>query len=111
MQETFINGYRVWLKDKLWIKSTIAKNVGIDNEKILFTQHHISHAAVAYYTSPFKSAAILTCDGVGEWTTTSWGKGMRNKIILEKEISFHTLWVFYSTFTQFLGFLMRVSSK
>ena len=59
MQETFINGYR-GLKDKLWIKSTIAKNVGIDNEKILFTQHHISHAAVAYYTSPFKSAAILT---------------------------------------------------
>ncbi len=104
-RETFINGYRVWLKDKLWIKSTIAKNVGIDNEKILFTQHHISHAAVAYYTSPFKSAAILTCDGVGEWTTTSWGKGMRNKIILEKEIKFpHSLGLFYSTFTQFLGF-------
>lgn len=104
-REMFINGYRVWLKDKLWIKSIIAKNIGIDSRKILFTQHHISHAAVAYYTSPFKSAAILTCDGVGEWTTTSWGRGGGNKVTLEKEIKFpHSLGLFYSAFTQFLGF-------
>lgn len=104
-REMFVNGYRVWLKDKLWIKSIIAKNVGIDSGRILFTQHHISHAAVAYYTSPFDSAAILTCDGVGEWTTTSWGKGKKNRITLEKEIKFpHSLGLFYSAFTQFLGF-------
>lgn len=104
-REMFVNGYRVWLKDKLWIKSTIAKNVGIDSEKILFTTHHISHAGSTYYTSPFDSAAILTCDGVGEWTTTSWGRGKDNKITLEKEIRFpHSLGLFYSTFTQFLGF-------
>lgn len=104
-REVFVNGYRVWLKDKLWIKSIIAKNVGINSEKILFTQHHISHAAVAYYTSSFDSAAILTCDGVGEWTTTSWGRGRGNKVALEKEIKFpHSLGLFYSAFTQFLGF-------
>ncbi len=104
-REMFINGYRVWLKDKLWVKSTIAKNVGIDSEKILFTQHHISHAGAAYYTSSFDSAAILTCDGVGEWTTTSWGRGSGNIITLEKEIKFpHSLGLFYSAFTQFLGF-------
>jgi len=104
-REMFVNGYKVWLKDKLWIKSTISKNVGIDSSKILFTQHHTSHAAVAYYTSPFDRAAILTCDGVGEWTTTSWGSAKQNKISLEKEIKFpHSLGLFYSTFTQFLGF-------
>ena len=104
-REPFVNGYRVWLKDKLWIKLTIAKKVGIDSKKILFTQHHMSHAAVAYYTSPFDSAAILTCDGVGEWTTTSWGRGKGNKVYLEQEIKFpHSLGLFYSVFTQFLGF-------
>jgi len=104
-REMFVNGYRVWLKDKLWIKSIISENIGIDSSKILFTQHHISHAAVAYYTSSFNSAAILTCDGVGEWTTTSWGRGKGNKIYLEQEIKFpHSLGLFYSAFTQFLGF-------
>ena len=104
-REMFVNGYGVWLKDKLWIKSIISKNVGIDSSKILFTQHHISHAAVAYYTSSFDSSAILTCDGVGEWTTTSWGRGKNNKVALEKEIKFpHSLGLYYSTFTQFLGF-------
>jgi carbamoyltransferase len=104
-REMFVNGYKVWLKDKLWIKSTIAKNVGVDSKKILFTQHHISHAAVAYYTSPFDSAAILTCDAVGEWTTTSWGSAKQNKISLEKEIKFpHSFGLYYSAFTQFLGF-------
>ena len=72
--EMFVNAYKIWLKDKIWIKSTISKNIGIDDDRILFTQHHISHAAVTYYTSSFNSAAILTCDGVGEWTTISWGK-------------------------------------
>lgn len=102
---SFVNAYKTWLKDKLWIKATIAKNLRIPSQKILFSGHHLSHAASAFYTSPFKSAALLTCDGVGEWTTTAWGKGSGNKISLKEEIRFpHSLGLFYSVFTQFLGF-------
>ena len=101
----FVNAYKTWLKDKIWIKSTIAKELGVPFQKILFTGHHISHAAGTYLTSPFDSAAILTCDGVGEWTTTAYGNGRKNKVYLDKEIKFpHSLGLFYSTFTQFLGF-------
>lgn len=101
----FVNAYKTWLKDKIWIKSTLSKEIGINPDKILFTGHHLSHAAAAYFTSPFKSAAILTCDGVGEWTTTSYGVGEKNKLNLNCEIKFpHSLGLFYSTFTQFLGF-------
>lgn len=104
-RESFVDAYRVWLKDKLWIKSTIAKELNISFDKIIFTGHHLTHAAAAFFPSPFKSSAILTCDGVGEWTTTAWGRGDQNKLILEKEIKFpHSLGLFYSTFTQFLGF-------
>ncbi len=108
-REPFVNAYKVWLKQKLWVKSEIAKNLGIAERKILFSGHHLSHAASSYYTSPFKSAALLTVDGVGEWTTTAWGKGKGNKIELTSEVRFpHSLGLFYSTFTQFLGF--RVNS-
>ncbi len=102
---SFVDAYKIWLKKKLWIKSEIASNLKIKPEKILFSGHHLSHAASAFYTSPFKSAAILTCDGVGEWTTTALGKGKGKKIELEKEINFpHSLGLLYSAFTQFLGF-------
>lgn len=101
----FVKAFKTWLKDKLWIKSAIASKLKLPANKILFSGHHISHAASSYYTSPFKSAALLTCDGVGEWTTTAWGRGDGNKIKLEGEIKFpHSLGLFYSTFTQFLGF-------
>lgn len=101
----FVNAYQTWIKDKLWIKTTISKMVGIDEKKILFSNHHLSHAAVAFYTSSFSDSAILTCDGVGEWTTTSWGVGENNKITLKGEIRYpHSLGLFYSAFTQFLGF-------
>lgn len=80
-------------------------NLKINPGKIFFSGHHISHAASSFYTSPFKSAAILTCDGVGEWTTTARGTGEGNKLYLTEEIRFpHSLGLFYSTFTQFLGF-------
>src|SRR6185503_10535903 len=79
----FVNAYRSWLKDKLWIKSTLAKETGVGMNKVLFSPHHVSHAASSYFTSPFKSAALLTCDGVGEWTTSAWGTGKGNKINLE----------------------------
>jgi carbamoyltransferase len=104
-RQQFVNGYKTLLKDKLWIKSIIAKKIKIESKKILFTGHHLSHSAAAFYTSGFDSSAILTCDGVGEWTTTAWGIARNNKIELKKEIKFpHSLGLFYSAFTQFLGF-------
>lgn len=104
-RESFVNAYKTWFKSKLWIKSLIAKEVGISENKILFTGHHLSHAAAAFYTSPFEKSAILTCDGVGEWTTTAWGRGENGKVRLDWELKFpHSLGLFYSVFTQFLGF-------
>ncbi len=64
-----------WLGDKLWIKHLIQKRLGVPQSKILFSEHHISHAASAFFCSPFEAAAILTVDGVGEWTTASLGIG------------------------------------
>lgn len=102
---SFVNAYKAWLKNKLWIKASIANYLKVSPNKILFTGHHLSHAAASYYTSPFKRAALLTCDGVGEWTTTAWGRAKENKVRLDYEIKFpHSLGLFYSTFTQFLGF-------
>lgn len=104
-REQFVSAYKVWLKDKIWIKAKIASSLNISPKKIIFSKHHLSHAASAYYTSPFKNAALFTCDGVGEWATTTWGKAKDNQIYLEHEIKFpHSLGLFYSTFTQFLGF-------
>jgi len=104
-RDSFVKAYKTFLKSKLWIKSTIAKQVGVPSGRILFSSHHTSHAASAFFTSPFESSAVLTADGVGEWATTAWGAGHGNKISLESEIKFpHSLGLFYSTFTQFLGF-------
>ena len=94
-----------WLGDKLWVKSIIKDKLGIDENKILFGEHHLSHAGSAFYPSPFDSAAILTVDGVGEWTTTSMGVGEGSSIKLLNEIKFpHSLGLLYSAFTAFLGF-------
>ena len=101
----FLQSMRAWLLDKLWVKSEIAKVIGVTQDKILFCEHHISHAASAYFCSPFNEAAILTIDGVGEWSTTTMGVGTGNNLILEKEIHFpHSIGVLYSAFTAFLGF-------
>ncbi|MDP7422303.1 MAG: carbamoyltransferase N-terminal domain-containing protein, partial [bacterium] len=94
-----------WLSDKLWVKSAIKSRLGIEPERILFVEHHMSHAASAFYPSPFEEAAILTIDGVGEWTTTSTGVGKGTEIKLANEIKFpHSLGLLYSAFTAFLGF-------
>ena len=94
-----------WLADKLWVKSTMRDRVGIEYNKILFGEHHLSHAASAFYPSPFEEAAILTVDAVGEWTTTAMGVGKGTDIKLLKEIRFpHSLGLLYSAFTAFLGF-------
>jgi carbamoyltransferase len=94
-----------WLADKLWIKDLIQKRLRVSASKIIFSEHHMSHAASAFFSSPFEEAAILTVDGVGEWTTTSLGIGRGTNIKLLKEIRFpHSLGLLYSAFTAFLGF-------
>src|SRR3989442_1594971 len=81
-----------WLGDKLWIRHLIQKRLGIAADRILFSEHHLSHAASAFFCSPFYEAAILTVDGVGEWTTASLGVGRGTDITLLKEIRFpHSL--------------------
>jgi carbamoyltransferase len=101
-----------WFDEKLWVKSTLMQKLGIGAHKILFTEHHMAHAASAFFSSPFEEAAILTIDGVGEWTTAtmgsgraSWEAGGVNEITLTHEQRFpHSLGLLYSAFTAFLGF-------
>src|SRR5882672_8894926 len=108
---TFPRGFRsfskampVWLREKLWIPQLIRKELKYEG-KVLFTEHHLSHAASAFLVSPFKEAAILTVDGVGEWATASYGVGRDREIDLFKEIRFpHSLGLLYSAFTYYLGF-------
>jgi len=105
---SFLKAMPVWLKEKIFIKSFIQEQLNFDGE-IIFPEHHESHAASAFFPSPFEQAAIITFDGVGEWTTTSWGTGKGNKIELLNEIQFpHSLGLLYSAFTYYIGF--RVNS-
>ena len=90
--KVFREAMLTWLGDKLWVKSIIKDKLNIEDKKILFGEHHLSHAASAFYPSPFKEAAILTVDGVGEWATTTMGIGKGTDIKLLKEIKFpHSL--------------------
>jgi carbamoyltransferase len=101
---SFLHAMPIWMKDKLWIKSLIRQELGYKGE-ILFTDHHISHAASAFLVSPYDEAAILTVDGVGEWSTTTWGLGQGNQITLSHEERFpHSLGLLYSAYTYYLGF-------
>jgi carbamoyltransferase len=94
-----------WISDKLWIKSMMSRRMGVPRSKLLFADHHMSHAAASYFTSPFSESAILTVDGAGEWTTSTMGIGRGNKIQIEKEIRFpHSLGLLYSAFTAYCGF-------
>ncbi|MGB7293027.1 MAG: carbamoyltransferase [Thermodesulfobacteriota bacterium] len=94
-----------WLGDKLWIRHLIQKRLKLPASKILFSEHHLSHAASAFFCSPFDESAILTVDGVGEWTTATIGIGNGTKIKILKEIRFpHSLGLLYSAFTAYLGF-------
>lgn len=104
-RRVFRDAMIAWLGDKLWIKYLIQKTLGVAPDKILFSEHHLSHAASAFFCSPFEEAAILTVDGVGEWTTASIGIGRGTEIKLLKEIRFpHSLGLLYSAFTAYLGF-------
>src|SRR5437773_5691133 len=94
-----------WLVDKLWVKNLIQQHLGVSADRILFSEHHLSHAASAFFCSPFEDAAILTVDGVGEWATATMGVGRGPEIRLTKEMRFpHSLGLLYSVFTAFLGF-------
>ena len=109
---SFAKAMPVWIKDKLFQKSALIKDLrstldgGVDwSERLLFSEHHLSHAASAYYPSPFDSAAVLTLDGVGEWTTTSLAIGKGRDLKVVKEIHFpHSLGLLYSAFTYYTGF-------
>jgi len=104
----FIEAIPIWLKQKLWTTEIIRKDLGF-NEKILFTEHHESHAASAFYPSPFKEAAFLTIDGVGEWETASFGVGKGRDLDIQQYLRFpHSLGLLYSAFTYYTGF--RVNS-
>jgi carbamoyltransferase len=101
---TFCIAMPLWMNEKLWIKSVIRHALGYDG-KILFNDHHMSHAASAFLVSPFEEAAILTVDGVGEWSTSTWGVGRGAEICLHEETRFpHSLGLLYSAFTYYLGF-------
>jgi carbamoyltransferase len=122
--KSFAMSIPVWLKDKLFLKETLSKELktlylelypnkekeakafkSAVQEKFMFGEHHQSHAASAFYPSPYEEAAILTIDGVGEWTTTSLAYGAGNKIEILKEINFpHSLGLLYSAFTYYTGF-------
>ena len=109
---SFAKAMPVWVKDKLFQKSLLTKEftktLGGDinwHERLLFSEHHLSHAASAFYPSPFESAAVLTLDGVGEWTTTSLALGKGKNLKVVKEIHFpHSLGLLYSAFTYYTGF-------
>ena len=105
---SFLKAIPLWIKKKLWIKTLIQEEIGFAG-KILFPEHHASHAASAFYASPFQDAAFLTMDGVGEWATTSYGIGNGNKMEVLADIKFpNSLGLLYSAFTYYTGF--RVNS-
>lgn len=102
---SFLNVIPKWLHKRLWVKAEIEKALKGFKGTIIFPEHHLSHASYAFFTSPFKEAAILTVDGVGEWTTTSFGEAKDTTIRLNHDIGWpHSLGLFYSAFTYFLGF-------
>lgn len=105
---SFIKSMPLWIKEKLWMKEMIKEQLGYDG-RVIFPEHHESHAASAFYPSPYSKAAILTMDGVGEWTTTSYGIGEENNIQILADIKFpHSLGLLYSAITYYTGF--RVNS-
>src|SRR3989338_26005 len=103
--KSFISAIPQWLRKKLWIKENIQKELKNFKGEIYFTEHHVAHAASSYLVSPFKEAAIVTLDGVGEWATTTIGQGTEEKINIREEIHFpHSLGLLYAIITHYLGF-------
>src|SRR5712671_2381484 len=106
--KSFLMAIPLWIRERIWMKELIRNELGCEC-KIIFPEHHESHAASAFFPSPYPEAAFLTVDGVGEWTTTSFGAGRGNQIEMLGELHFpHSLGLLYSAFTYFTGF--RVNS-
>ncbi len=105
---SFLSAIPVWIKEKLFMKKLLRdelSKIGKERVPIFFSEHHLSHAASAFYPSPYEEAAILTIDGVGEWATTTIGRGKGNKIEIFKELHFpHSIGLLYSAFTYYTGF-------
>jgi len=102
---SFLDVIPKWIHKRLWIKNDIKKALKGFKGEIIFPEHHLSHAAHAFYTSPFEESAILTIDGVGEWSTTSYGHANNDSVKITNDIRWpHSLGLFYSAFTYFLGF-------
>jgi carbamoyltransferase len=110
--KSFVTSMPIWLRDKLFQKGLLVREIeGVWGksikwvDRLLFSEHHMSHAASAFFPSPFERAAVLTMDGVGEWTTTSWAIGIGNSLKVEKEIHFpHSIGLLYSAITYYTGF-------
>lgn len=101
---SFLKAMPLWIKEKLWMGDVVSRQVGFEGQ-LYYPEHHQSHAASAFFPSPFQNAAFLTIDGVGEWATTSWGIGHDNKIDLTHELHFpHSLGLLYSAMTYYTGF-------
>src|ERR1043166_2463061 len=102
---SFLMAIPLWIRERIWMKELLRRELSDYQGKIVFPEHHESHAASAFFPSPYQEAAILTADGVGEWTTTSYGVGRGNRIELLSELRFpHSLGLLYSAFTYFTGF-------
>ncbi|MFH1559583.1 MAG: carbamoyltransferase [Patescibacteria group bacterium] len=107
--KTFLNSMPSWINEKLRVIRALRKKIKYKGD-VLFVEHHLAHAASSFFPSPFEKAAILTIDGVGEWTTTAFGVGKKNSIELKKQIQFpHSLGLLYSTITAYLGFSVNNS--
>jgi len=103
--EVFVRGMKNWLLEKLWVKNIIREKLSVAPDTILFAEHHLAHAASAFFVSPFRHAALLTIDGVGEWDTGTLGYGDETSLSLTHRLHFpHSLGLLYSAFTAFLGF-------
>jgi carbamoyltransferase len=101
---SFFKAVPIWVKEKLWMGNLISRELEF-NDELIYPEHHQSHAASAFFPSPFSESAIITLDGVGEWTTTSFGVGKGNKITLTSEIHFpHSIGLLYSAMTYYTGF-------
>jgi carbamoyltransferase len=109
----FAHAMKNSLGEKAWVRGLITAQLGVRRDKVLFTEHHQSHAAAAFLTAPTRHAAIMTTDGVGEWATLTVGRGQRTpggptSIVLDREVRFpHSLGMLYSTFTAYLGFAVN----
>ena len=103
---SWLEAMPTWLKERLWLEDTIRRELRLpESVPVLFPEHHESHAASAFFPSPFDSAAILTIDGVGEWSTTTVGRGKGSRVELLQELKFpHSLGLLYSAFTYYTGF-------